>query len=296
MAQLEVEQLTKTFKDKLAVDHIDLLVKKGQLLAFLGPNGAGKSTTIHMLIGALAPTSGSITIAGQTPDRSDYKKNIGVVFQQSILDDRLSVQQNLAYRTNMYQGHNFSPSHPIIERLGITPFLKQRYGTLSGGQRRRVDIARALLHEPSLLFLDEPTTGLDIQTRRAIWQLLNELRQEKKLTILLTTHYLVEAEITDYIYILDHGKIIAKDTLVGLKQKFAPSVLTLTTKEPEKVLVQLPKDWQFKKTTQQLTLTMKDETQVIPFLNQVHEAIDHFEFRQGTMDDIFLSLTGREIR
>lgn len=293
---LEAQQLSKKFKEKIVVDDIDLIVKQGQLVAFLGPNGAGKSTTFNMLIGALAPSSGTITIKGKLPSEASYKQRIGVVFQQSVLDDRLTVKQNLTYRTNMYKNASFSVTDPIIERLGISSLFNQSYQSLSGGQRRRVDIARALLHQPELLLLDEPSTGLDIQTRTTIWQFLNELRQERKLTIILTTHYLEEAETADFIYIIDQGKIIAADTMQQLKKQHAQNVLTLYTTMPQNILSLVKASWTTTSEKGQLRITIPDISEVLPFLNLVNQWISHFEFRKGTMDDIFLSLTGKEIR
>lgn len=296
MNLLEAKNLTKKYKDRVAVDHINLQVVKGQLIALLGPNGAGKSTTINMLIGLLSPTLGTISIANKSPQDFDYKRNIGVVFQHSIMDDTLTVMQNLKYRVNMYEGCTFSSTDPLLEKLGIHSFLNQRFETLSGGQKRRVEIARALLHKPDILFLDEPSTGLDIQTRTSIWGLLNELRNERELTIILTTHYLEEAEVADFIYIIDHGKIIESNTISNLKDKYAPSVLTIDSNNLQQIQRYVDTNWSISISANQLILKMTNEAEVIPFLNQVKPWINHFQFRQGTIDDIFMKLTGREIR
>lgn len=194
---IRTKKLTKTFGDQLVIDHLDLEVEEGMLIAYIGTNGAGKSTTMRMLTGLLAPTSGEIELA---PDLK-----IGMVFQESVLDAELTVLDNLRSRLALYRNRDKDWMDKLIRLTRIDAFLNQTYGTLSGGQRRRVDIVRALLNKPNLLFLDEPTTGLDIQTREAIWQLLRQLQAEEKLTIFLTTHYLEEAENADMAYIIDHG-------------------------------------------------------------------------------------------
>lgn len=194
---IRTKKLTKTFGDQLVIDHLDLEVEDGMLIAYIGTNGAGKSTTMRMLTGLLAPTSGEIELA---PDLK-----IGMVFQESVLDAELTVLDNLRSRLALYRNRDKDWMDKLIRLTRIDAFLNQTYGTLSGGQRRRVDIVRALLNKPNLLFLDEPTTGLDIQTREAIWQLLRQLQAEEKLTIFLTTHYLEEAENADMAYIIDHG-------------------------------------------------------------------------------------------
>ena len=210
---IETQALTKKFGDKIAVNKADIQIKRGQLVAYLGTNGAGKSTTINMLTGLLKPTSGIISKA------SNLK--IGVVFQNSVLDNALTVKDNLYLRAQMYR--NYSPDwfEHLIALIDIKEFLNQKFGTLSGGQKRRVDIARALICKPSLLFLDEPTTGLDIQTRIVIWNLLTKLQQQQNLTIFLTTHYLEEAENADQMYILENGQILASGSAAEIKTEFA---------------------------------------------------------------------------
>ena len=198
---IETYDLTKKYGKKLALNSVDLKIDQGQLVAYLGTNGAGKSTTINILTGLLKPTSGTITYANNL--------KIGVVFQNSVLDNNLTVKDNLYLRAQMYKHFSKRWLQQLIDLIGIKNFLKQKYGTLSGGQRRRVDIARALINKPDLLFLDEPTTGLDLQTRLVIWQLLEKLQEEQGLTIFLTTHYLEEAENADQMYILENGNILA---------------------------------------------------------------------------------------
>ena len=188
---LQAKNISKRYGNYLAVNDIHLQFEKGTFNAILGPNGAGKSTTISMLIGLKQPTKGEIIYEPGT--------KIGVVFQTSVLDEMLTVRENLAIRARQYKGLKPNRVSDLIGRLGLSTFQKQRYGTLSGGQKRRVDIARALLSQPDILFLDEPTTGLDIQTRKSIWDLLYQLQREEGMTVVLTTHYLDEADEADLI-------------------------------------------------------------------------------------------------
>ena len=286
---LQAKHLTKRYGDYMAVDDIQLEFEKGSFNAILGPNGAGKSTTISMLIGLKKPTKGQIRYAPNT--------KIGVVFQASVLDEMLTVRENLTIRAQQYKEIVASRVDDLIHQLGLTAFQKQLYGTLSGGQKRRVDIARALLSQPDILFLDEPTTGLDIQTRKAIWDLLSRLQKDEGMTIILTTHYLDEADEADQIYIVDHGKVIAQGSATAIKSQYASNILKIRFKEMkglEKLL--------------QTGMTVKEENELeylfyprtsleaIEYLEKVREEIDSFEFRPGTMDDAFITLTGREVR
>ena len=286
---LQAKHLTKRYGDHMAVDDIQLEFEKGSFNAILGPNGAGKSTTISMLIGLKKPTKGQIRYAPNT--------KIGVVFQSSVLDEMLTVRENLTIRAQQYKEIVASRVDDLIHQLGLTAFQKQLYGTLSGGQKRRVDIARALLSQPDILFLDEPTTGLDIQTRKVIWDLLSRLQKDEGLTIILTTHYLDEADEADQIYIVDHGKVIAQGSATAIKSQYASNILKIRFKEMkglEKLL--------------QTGMTVKEENELeylfypgtsleaIEYLAKVREEIDSFEFRPGTMDDAFIALTGREVR
>ena len=286
---LQAKHLTKWYGNHMAVDDIQLEFEKGSFNAILGPNSAGKSTTISMLIGLKKPTKGQIRYASNT--------KIGVVFQASVLDEMLTVRENLTIRAQQYKEIAASRVDDLIHQLGLTAFQKQLYGTLSGGQKRRVDIARALLSQPDILFLDEPTTGLDIQTRKAIWDLLSQLQKDEGLTIILTTHYLDEADEADRIYVVDHGKVIAQGSATAIKSQYASNILKIRFKEMkdlEKLL--------------QTGMTVKEENELeylfyprtsleaIEYLAKVREEIDSFEFRPGTMDDAFIALTGREVR
>ena len=289
---LNVKDLTKKFNHRLVVNNINLTIEPGELVAFLGPNGAGKSTTINMLTGIIEPTTGSIELNGLTPRQVEYHQAIGVVFQNSVLDNELTVEQNLRSRQAMY--HEITrPWDFWIEKFNLQKIINQKYQTLSGGQKRRVDIVRALLHDPKLLFLDEPTTGLDIQTRTLIWQVLTELRQETGLTIVLTTHYLEEAELANFIYVINHGQIIAADTVSELKQKFVQNILTLYTDEPQILAAKLS-NFQCQVDSKSVTV-FAPENKVLGILNKLAGSINDFEYRRGNMDDIFLSLTGKGV-
>ena len=285
---LQVKDLTKNYGDHTAVKDINLEFKKGSFNAILGPNGAGKSTTISMLIGLKRATNGQIIYAPNT--------RIGVVFQASVLDEKLTVKENLAIRAQQYKGIKGGRVEDLINQLGLTAFQKQLYGTLSGGQKRRVDIARALLANPDILFLDEPTTGLDIQTRKSIWDLLYRLQRDEGMTIILTTHYLDEADEADQLYIIDHGKVIAQGSATEIKSEYASNLLKICFKDKQ-VEKFLPKNMPVEKENEfEYSLYPKSQLEAIDYLTQVREKIASFEFRPGTMDDAFIALTGREVR
>ena len=285
---LQAKGLTKNYGDHTAVKDINLEFKKGSFNAILGPNGAGKSTTISMLIGLKRATNGQIIYAPNT--------RIGVVFQASVLDEKLTVKENLAIRAQQYKGIKGGRVEDLINQLGLTAFQKQLYGTLSGGQKRRVDIARALLANPDILFLDEPTTGLDIQTRKSIWDLLYRLQRDEGMTIILTTHYLDEADEADQLYIIDHGKVIAQGSATEIKSEYASNLLKICFKDKQVEKI-LPKNMPVEKENEfEYSLYPKSQLEAIDYLTQVREKIASFEFRPGTMDDAFIALTGREVR
>ena len=285
---LQAKGLTKSYGEHVAVRNINLEFKKGSFNAILGPNGAGKSTTISMLIGLKRATNGQIIYAPNT--------RIGIVFQASVLDEKLTVKENLAIRAKQYKGITHNRVDELIHQLGLTAFQKQLYGTLSGGQKRRVDIARALLSKPDILFLDEPTTGLDIQTRKSIWDLLYRLQRDEEMTIILTTHYLDEADEADQLYIIDHGKVIAQGSAAEIKSEYASNLLKICFKDKQ-VEKFLPKNMPVEKENEfEYSLYPKGQLEAIDYLTQVREKIASFEFRPGTMDDAFIALTGREVR
>lgn len=225
MAAIEVKDLVKTYGQHEAVRKISFRVEEGEFFAFLGENGAGKSTTINILCTILEKTSGSVRVLGHSIDTDAdlIRRDIGIVFQNSVLDDRLTVGQNLYTRGSYYgMSRKETAEHiePFCDPFDLDDIMKQCYGTLSGGQRRRVDIVRALLHKPHILFLDEPTTGLDPRSRRNLWDYLTKLRESWNMTIFLTTHYMEEADGADHVVIMDHGKIIEYDTPANLKAKY----------------------------------------------------------------------------
>ena len=286
---LQAKNISKRYGNHLVVDHIHLQFEKGTFNAILGPNGAGKSTTISMLIGLKQPTQGEIIYEPGT--------KIGVVFQTSVLDEMLTVRENLAIRARQYKGLKPNRVSSLIDRLGLSAFQKQKYGTLSGGQKRRVDIARALLHGPDLLFLDEPTTGLDIQTRKSIWDLLYQLQREEGMTVVLTTHYLDEADEADQIYIVDHGEVIAQGSALDIKSQYAKNILKIRFKERQQIESLKSSGMSVEQQSQlEYVLRPESEREAIDYLVQVRDKLAHFEFRPGTMDDAFIALTGREVR
>ncbi|MFC3932203.1 ABC transporter ATP-binding protein [Streptococcus dentapri] len=281
---IQTKNLTKKYADKEVVNKLNLAIPKGSLVAYLGTNGAGKSTTIKMLTGLLKPTTGEIMLA------PDIK--IGIVFQDSVLDEELTVKANLKNRAGLYQQIDRKWLDDLIRMTGLTTFINQKYGTLSGGQRRRVDIARALLNKPDLLFLDEPTTGLDIQTRQMIWELIHRLKREQELTIFLTTHYLEEAENAEVTYVIDHGKILAQGTAFDLVKEYAKSQLALKTVD-DHFLTTLP----YIVTATEAGYLVQDlsSQEAISLLANHKDDIADFEFKRGTINDAFIAITGKEI-
>ncbi|HCE19338.1 ABC transporter ATP-binding protein [Streptococcus macedonicus] len=280
---IRTKNLTKTFGDQLVIEHLNLEVEEGKLLAYIGTNGAGKSTTMRMLTGLLKPTSGEIELA------ADLK--IGMVFQESVLDEELTVLDNLKSRQAFYRKQDKAWLEKLIHLTGLDAFLNQKYGTLSGGQRRRVDIVRALLNKPNLLFLDEPTTGLDIQTRRAIWEILHRLQREENLTIFLTTHYLEEAENADMAYIIDHGKVLAKGSAKELKETYSKPYLLVETSD-----VAAFSDLDCKRLGDgRLKIIVEDSSKALAILSDKRTVINDFDYVKANINDVFLNITGREM-
>ena len=280
---IRTKDLIKTFGDKTVIEHLNLEVEEGKLLAYIGTNGAGKSTTMKMLTGLLKPTSGEIELA------ADLK--IGMVFQESVLDEELTVLDNLKSRQALYRKQDKAWLEKLIQLTGLDTFLNQTYGTLSGGQRRRVDIVRALLNKPNLLFLDEPTTGLDIQTRRAIWEILHRLQREENLTIFLTTHYLEEAENADMANIIDHGKVLAKGSAKELKETYSKPYLLVETSD-----VAAFSDLDCKRLGDgRLKIIVEDSSKALAILSDKRTVINDFDYVKANINDVFLNITGREM-
>lgn len=280
---IRTKDLIKTFRDKTVIEHLNLEVEEGKLLAYIGTNGAGKSTTMKMLTGLLKPTSGEIELA------ADLK--IGMVFQESVLDEELTVLDNLKSRQALYRKQDKAWLEKLIQLTGLDAFLNQTYGTLSGGQRRRVDIVRALLNKSNLLFLDEATTGLDIQTRRAIWEILHRLQREENLTIFLTTHYLEEAENADMTYIIDHGKVLAKGSAKELKETYSKPYLLVETIDVAAFL-----DLDCKPLGDgRLKIIVEDSAKALAILSDKRTVINDFDYVKANINDVFLNITGREM-
>ena len=299
---MDVHGLVKSYGDVQAVRGIDFYVERGKLFAFLGPNGAGKSTTIEILSTALKADQGSATINGYTLGKEDSKirSSIGVVFQGHHLDDLLTVKENLLTQASFY-GLKGTDLKEAVEQAArdaeVTDFLNRPYGKLSGGQRRRADIARALVNRPKILFLDEPTTGLDAQTRRNVWERIHQLQTEKGMTIFLTTHYMEEAAGADYVIVIDHGKIAAKGTPAQLKQEYAHDQLRVWAADPEPLcrLVQ-EMSLSYEQHADVITISIPSTLEALPIVENLKGHISGFEVLQGTMDDAFIGITGREMR
>jgi len=296
---IEVKDLTKTYGSLTAVDHVSFTVEKGSLFAFLGPNGAGKSTTISMLTTILAPLSGAVnySIIDDDPrllgqDDADIRSRIGVVFQDSLLDKALTVRDNLETRSRLY---GMAGIGKLVQSLQLDEIMSQKYGTLSGGQRRRVDIARALLATPEILFLDEPTTGLDPQSRNLVWDALDTLRRRFRLTVFLTTHYMEEAERADQVTIIDHGRIIAAGTPDALRSAHSHDRLKLRGgSDLGDALAIAGTHWARRQDV--IDVDVNSAFQALDIVEAHRDLIQDFEVIHGNMDDVFLNLTGTNLR
>lgn len=298
---VKIENLHKSFKDVKAVDDISFCVKEGELFAFLGVNGAGKSTTINIISGILQKDSGKALICGEDLDKNidKIKSNIGIVFQNSVLDKKLSGYDNLKYRAALYGifGTDFKNRlKEMTELLDLKDILKRPINKLSGGQKRRLDIARALIHNPKLLILDEPTTGLDPKTRITVWSVIDRLRSEQGLTVFLTTHYMEEASDSDYVVILDSGKIATEGTPHELKNKYANDYIKFYNKkdEAEEFFLALGKN--IHKERDFIVVKLDSTNEVPKYIAQKPEIFDDFEVLKGNMDDVFLNVTGKDLK
>ncbi len=297
---LVVDHLVKSYDDFKAVNDISFSVKRGSLFAFLGLNGAGKSTTINIITSILGMDSGSIYVDGinlvRHPDL--IKNKIGIVFQNSVLDPDLTPKENLQLRAGFYglKGYEWKEREKVlVDMLGLESFMNRPVGKLSGGQRRRVDIARAMVHNPKLLILDEPTTGLDPQTRLSVWDLVNSLREKTGMTVFLTTHYMEEAEKATYVVIMDKGNIIARGTPTELKNEYSGDYVILyhkNTDEYEEFVKSTGKKYVYNHDGHYYRITVKDKDDAIDFITRNRDRIDDFEVEKGSMDDVFLNVTG----
>lgn len=298
---IEIKDLKKYFKEVKAVDGISFCVKEGQLFAFLGLNGAGKSTTINIICNLLEKDGGEVFIDGMSidGDMKEIKPILGVVFQENSLDVRLSVYDNLKYRAGLYglSGQAFKDRLDYLaERLQFKDILKRPFGKLSGGQQRRVDVARALMHSPKILILDEPTTGLDPNTRITLWEFLNELRHNEGLTILLTTHYMEEASEADYVVIIDSGKIVASDTPNNLKNIYAYDFIKIYNYSDELKNLFDKDGLAYKVERDYLLIEIKEIAKAKEILTKYAKYFDDFEVIKGKMDNVFLNVTGKQLK
>ena len=290
---IKIENLEKSFGKTKAVRKINLEVYEGSLFAFLGINGAGKSTTISMMYGGLKIDSGHITICGQdvATHLDKIKNQIGVVFQDSVLDKTLTVYENLKFRAGFYGifGQDFKARYQELEKLfDLAEIKNQKIQKLSGGQKRRVDIARAIIHQPKILILDEPTTGLDPGTRSKVWRIISKLREDLKMTIFLTTHYMEEAADADYVTILDKGRIIAEGTPLELKTQYATDILHLYgVEEADVKKLKLP----YQKIHKDFQIKVKNSAVVTQLIVKNPELFQDFELIKSTLDDVFLTVT-----
>lgn len=299
---IEVKNLSKSYGSIKAVKDISFYVEKGKLFAFLGPNGAGKSTTIDIICTFLKKDSGNIVIGGLElgKDDDEIRGRIGAVFQDGLLDNLLTVEENLMIRGGLYKNKKEdlkAAVDEIAEIMGITEILKRPYGKLSGGQRRRCDIARALINKPQILFLDEPTTGLDPQTRKSVWETIQRLQKSNNMTLFLTTHYMEEAAEADYVIIIDEGKIAAKGTPAYLRETYAKDKLSLMCRDVKTVSGLLAqKNIENVIISDCVCVELKETMEALQIIQDVKEYITGFEVTAGTMDDAFIGITGKEIR
>ena len=295
---IEISNLRKRFGNIVAVDDLSFKVNKGELFAFLGVNGAGKSTTINIMCGQLSKDSGDILINGKSIDKSisEIKSDLGVVFQGSALDASLSVYDNLQSRAALYgiMGENFkSRLNELSELLAFKDILKRPYVKLSGGQRRRIDIARALIHKPKILILDEPTTGLDPQTRNLLWNVIAELRKSEEMTVFLTTHYMEEAADADYVIILDSGKIAAEGTPLELKNNYASDFITIYNAD-EASINSLGLNYEL--IGDAYRISVPNTRKATELIIQNPALFTDYEIVKGKMDDVFLAVTGKKLQ
>lgn len=294
---IEISNLDKSFGEVHAVNDLSFCVKKGELFAFLGVNGAGKSTTISIMCGSLSKDSGTVIIDGENIDSDMGKitRKLGVVFQNSVLDSSLSVKDNLVSRASLYGIYGKEADARIGELAKILDFEKlmsRPLGKLSGGQRRKIDVARALLHKPKILILDEPTTGLDPQTRKILWEVIENYREKEGMTVFLTTHYMEEAADADYVVILDGGKISAKGTPLELKNTYTGDFITVYGVDEGDVL---PLGLPYEQIRDAYRISVKDTKEARDLIIKNPDIFTDFEITKGKMDDVFLAVTGKKL-
>lgn len=294
---IEINNLDKSFQDVHAVNDLSLRVKEGELFAFLGVNGAGKSTTISIMCGMLAKDGGKVFIDGKDVDKDmrEITKELGVVFQNTVLDAKLSVKDNLTSRAALYGITGKEAKQRIAhlaELLEFKDILNRTFGKLSGGQKRRVDVARALLNNPKILILDEPTTGLDPEARKALWSVVTSLRKNQNMTVFLTTHYMEEAADADYVVILDSGKISAEGTPLELKNNYTGDFVTIYNVDEDKIkALGLP----YENIRDAVRIAVKNTEEARDLIVRHPDLFTDFEITKGKMDDVFLAVTVCEL-
>lgn len=294
---IEIKHLNKSFGEVRAVQDLSFRVKEGELFAFLGINGAGKSTTINIMCGQLSKDSGGIIIDNNDLDKNidQIKRELGIVFQTSVLDSALSVYDNLESRAALYGIVGTEFKERLVELAKILEFedlLKRAVGKLSGGQRRRIDIARALLHKPKILILDEPTTGLDPQTRKTLWEVISELRQNENMTVFLTTHYMEEAAEADYVVIIDGGKISAEGTPLELKNTYTGDYITIYSVNEDTVKAL---GTEYEQVRDAYRLSVPNTRAATELIIKNPDIFNDYEITKGKMDDVFLAVTGKKL-
>lgn len=294
---IEINNLDKSFQDVHAVNDLSLRVKEGELFAFLGVNGAGKSTTISIMCGMLAKDGGKVFIDGKDVDKDmrEITKELGVVFQNTVLDAKLSVKDNLTSRAALYGITGKEAKQRIAnlaELLEFKDILNRTFGKLSGGQKRRVDVARALLNNPKILILDEPTTGLDPEARKALWSVVTSLRKNQNMTVFLTTHYMEEAADADYVVILDSGKISAEGTPLELKNNYTGDFVTIYNVDEDRIkALGLP----YENIRDAVRIAVKNTEEARDLIVKHPDLFTDFEITKGKMDDVFLAVTGKKL-
>lgn len=293
---IKIEHLYKSYGEVKAVQDLSFRVKKGELFAFLGLNGAGKSTTISIMCGQLKKDGGRVEINGKNLDEApdEIKRELGVVFQNSVLDKPISVRENLKTRAALYgiYGEAFEQRMAeLTDLFELSDILNRPIGKLSGGQKRRVDVARALLHKPSILILDEPTTGLDPQTRKTVWNIIEGLRRSENMTVFLTTHYMEEAAGADYVVILDAGKIVAEGTPLELKNQFTGDYIFLYTDEDAVKRLGKP----YEAVADGFRVALRDTAEATELILKYPDIFVDYEIVKGKMDDVFLNATGKDL-
>jgi ABC-2 type transport system ATP-binding protein len=299
---IEVRDFTKKYGEFVAVDNISFDVEEGSVFAFLGPNGAGKSTTINTLCTIQEKTAGELRINGNdvSRDKDKVRNDIGIVFQESTLDGKLTVEENLRLHCDFYRVPRAEVKERIafvLDLVDIGDWRRSPVDSLSGGMKRRAEVARGLVHFPKVLFLDEPTTGLDPQTRASVWEYIHRLQRQKNITVFLTTHYMDEAEICGKVAIIDHGRIVAHDTPENLKRKYTSTTMSIRTSNRELLTRYLDEHAiRHQVTGDRITIFSTDVVSVLEIASLFKASIEDIEVKKGTLNDVFIAITGKEIR